>query len=399
MSDFNVNKLLQSLFQDNVDLDIRSKFEEKLVDYKLSKTKALKILNIDKDVFEEIVSGTAKQPNLINIVKLAGFIECDINEVIKAVLKNQNTENIIAIDRSRKVTFLLKNFDIKTLTKLGFFDGSDDIDVLIKRTMDFFGYQSIQDFEENLSSPLFSKTKRTFSDKMKDFWIRSAYQCFKVINNPNEYDRNRLKEIIVKIKPYSQDIDNGLYVVCKALYNIGVTVIVQNYLSTTQVRGGTFEVNGKPCIVLTDFNKKYPTIWFTLLHELYHVLYDMQTISTNLFHLTGEADLFLIEDKADSFARDFFFSEEKFHYIKKYINNHFLVSKFAKDNEIQVSIIYSWFARYQDILYGKKNYYAAFHEYYPTSSTALSRLNPVTWDQDNLKEISLNIKSIFEINH
>jgi len=398
MNEFDVNKLLQSVFQEEVKIDIRSIFEEKLVEYNLSKTKALKILNIDKDVFEEIISGTAKQPNLINIIKIAHFIEFDVDDVIKAILKNQSAENISAIDRTRKVTFLLKNFDVKILTKLGFFDGSDDIDDLVLKVINFFGYESILDFEEKLSKPLFSKTKRTFSDKMKDFWIRSAYQCFTVINNPNEYDRNKLKDIIVKIKPYSQDVDNGLYVVCKALYNIGVTIIIQNYLSTTQVRGGTFEVNGKPCIVLTDFNKKYPTIWFTLLHELYHVLYDMDTISSNHFHLTGESDLFLIEDKADSFARDFFFTEEKFHYIKKYINNPFLVSKFAKENEIHVSIIYSWFSKYQDVLYGKKSYYGAFHEYYPKYSSALSRLNPVVWDEANLREISLNIKSIFELN-
>lgn len=398
MNDFDVNKLLQSVFQEEIKIDIKSIFEEKLIEYNLSKTKALKLLNIDKDVFEEIISGTAKQPNLINIIKIAHFIEFNVDDVIKAVLKNQSVENISAIDRTRKVTFLLKNFDVKILTKLGFFDGSDDIDTLVLRVINFFGYESILDFEENLSKPLFSKTKRTFSDKMKDFWIRSAYQCFSVINNPNEYDRNKLKDIIVKIKPYSQDVDNGLYVVCKALYNIGVTVIVQNYLSTTQVRGGTFEVSGKPCVVLTDFNKKYPTIWFTLLHELYHVLYDMDTISTNHFHLTGESDLFLIEDKADSFARDFFFSEEKFHYIKKYINNPYLVSKFAKENEIHVSLIYSWFSKYQDVLYGKKTYYGAFNDYYPNYSNALSKLSPVAWDQANLKEISLNIKSIFELN-
>jgi HTH-type transcriptional regulator/antitoxin HigA len=396
MKSTDINKLLQSIFSEDNYVDIREVFETKLVEYNLSKTKALKLLNIDKDVFEEIISGTAKQPNFINIVKISEFLNIDINEFINVVLKNQSKENISSIENARKATFLVKNFDIKALTKLGFFNNSDDTDVLVDKVLSFFGFNSINDFEEQLDEPLYSRVKRNFSDKMKDFWIKSAYQSFKIIDNPNEYNRERLKDLIVKIKPYSQDLQNGLFTVCRALYNLGVTVIFQSYLSTTQVKGATFVINGKPCIVLTDFNKKYPTLWFTLMHELHHVLFDFDLIETNSFHLTGDNDLFLIEEKADSFARDIFLSEEKFQYIKKYINNPYLVSKFAKENELHNSIVYSFFTWYQDKLY-KKSYHGAFREFYPDYSESLKKLNPITWDDKNLKQASEKIKSILEI--
>jgi Zn-dependent peptidase ImmA (M78 family) len=391
-----INKLLKSIFSEENYIDIREVFEKKLVEYNLSKTKAFKLLNIDKDVFEEIISGTAKQPNFINIVKISEFLNIDINDFINLVLKNQSKENISSIENARKATFLVKNFDIKALTKLGFFSNSDDTEVLVEKVLSFFGFSSIKDYEEQLDEPLYSRVKRNFSDKMKDFWIKSAYQSFKIIDNPNEYNRERLKDLIVKIKPYSQDLQNGLFTVCRALYNLGITVIFQNYLSTTQVKGATFIINGKPCIVLTDFNKKYATLWFTLMHELHHVLFDYDLIETNSFHLTGDNDLFLIEEKADSFARDIFLSEEKFHYIKKYINNPYLVSKFAKENEIHESIVYSFFTWYQDKIY-KKSYHGAFREFYPDYSESLKKLNPITWDNNNLKEASEKIKSILEI--
>ncbi|MGG8494949.1 ImmA/IrrE family metallo-endopeptidase [Tenacibaculum sp. TC6] len=396
MKESNIDNLLKSIFSDDENFDIRNEFEQKLIDYNISKTKALLLLNIDKDVFEQIINGTAKQPNLIHVVKIAEFLEINIDKFIKVVLNNQSKENIGTIDKARKATFLLKNFDVKTLTKLGFFDKNYETNDLVSRVLTFFGYSSIQEFEDELIEPLYSRTKRSFSDKMKDFWIKSAYQSFRIIDNPNEYDRNKLKGLIIKIKPYSQDVKEGLLTVCKALYNIGITVIFQDYLSTTQVRGGTFIVKGKPCIVLTDFNKKYPTIWFTLLHELHHVLFDFDLIETNSFHLTGDDDLFLIEEKADSFARDFFMSEEKFNYIKKYINNPYLVSKFAEQNEIHVSIVYSFFTWYQDKLYGK-NYHAAFKEHYPNYKEALNKLNPISWDNQSIKETSKKIKSILEI--
>ena len=397
MINSDIDDLLKSIFSNDSRLDIREMFDDKLESYKISKTKALRLLKIDKDVFEQIINGSAKQPNLIHIVKIAEFLGIPINKFIETVLSNQSPENIRSIDNARKATFLLDNFDVKTLTKFGFFNVKDEPDKLVYKILSFFGFNSIEDYQLELNKPLYSSAKRNFSDKMKDFWVKSAYQTFKVIDNPNDYDRNRLKDLIIKIKPYSQDVKNGLFTVCKALYNIGVTVVFQDYLATTQVRGGTFIINEKPCIVLTDFNKSYPTIWFTLLHELHHVLFDFDLIKTNSFHLSGDADLFLIEDKADSFARDFFMPKEKFIYIKNYINNPYLVSKFAIENEVHVSVVYSFFTWYQDNLYDKK-YYGAFNKFYPDYKEALSKLSPLSWNDESIKLVGERIKHILEIN-
>jgi len=391
----NIENLLNSIFSD-ADYNVKDVFEQKLNEYNLSRTKALKLLNIDKDVFDEIINGTAKQPNLIHIVKIAEFLGIEVNSFINIVLKNQSSENILAIDNARKATFIVKNFDVKTLTKLGFFDSDFSTEELVKKVLDYFGYSTINEFEEQLDEPLYSRVKKNHSDKMKDFWIKSAYQTFKLINNPNEFNRERLKDLIVKIKPYSQDVTNGLLTVCRALYNIGVSVIFQNYLTTTQVRGATFIINGKPSIVITDFNKNYPTLWFTLLHELNHVLFDFETIEKSSYHLSDDNDLFLIEDQANAFARNFFMAEEKFQYIKKYINNPYLVSKFATEIEVHPSIVYSFFTWYQKDLYGK-NYHAAFKQFFPDYSNAVTKLNPITWNEVSIKEASEKIKSILEL--
>lgn len=391
-----VDELLKSVFSEEDKLDVKAAFESKLTEYGLSRSKALKLLNVDKDVFEEIISGTAKQPNLIHVVKIAEFLDMDINNFIKAILKNQSQENIRAINNARNTAFLLKNFDIKNLTKMGFFDSTDETEVLVDKVLAFFGYDSINKFEELLEEPLYSRSKRNFSDKMKDFWVKSAYQTFRVISNPNEYDRAKLKDLIVKIKPYSQDVENGLLTVCRALYNIGITVIFQEYLSTTHVRGATFIINDRPCIVITDYLKKYPNLWFTLLHELHHVLFDFEVVKKNNFHLTGDDDLFLIEEKADSFARDFFFPVEKFQFIKRQINNPFIVNKLAKESEIHPSQIYSFYIWYQDKLYQKK-YHGAFKDFFPEASLAVKKLNPLTWEDSTIQEASKKIKQILEI--
>jgi len=391
-----LDNILKSIFSDSENIDVKQEFEQKLNEFNISKTKALKLLKIDKDVFDQIISGTAKQPNLIHVIKLAEFLDIEIDKFVKIVLKNQNEDNVASIDNARKVTFLLRNFDVKTLTKLGFFKPAYGTDELVQKVLDFFGYESIKEYEEKLERPLYSRTKRSFSDKMKDFWVKSAYQTFKVIDNPHDYDREKLKDLIIKMKPYSQDVRDGLYTVCRALYSTGVTLIFQDYLSTTQVRGGTFIINSKPCVVITDFNKKYSTIWFTLMHELHHVLFDFDLIEKNSFHLTGDDDLFLIEEKADSFARDYFLSLDKFRYIRNYINNPFLVSKFANENEIHESLVYTFFTWYMDKLYDK-SYHAAFREFYPNYKNAVAKLNPISWNDDSIKVTSERIRNILEI--
>ncbi len=122
----------------------------------LAKRKHFSVLNIDKDVFEDIISGSAKQPSMINILKIAQFIDVDINEVVTAFLKTQSSENIAAIEKARKVTFVVKSFDVKKLTKLGFFEESESVDYWVQRILTFFDYESINEFEEELTAPLYN---------------------------------------------------------------------------------------------------------------------------------------------------------------------------------------------------------------------------------------------------
>jgi Zn-dependent peptidase ImmA (M78 family) len=228
---------------------------------------------------------------------------------------------------------------------------------------------------------------------MKDFWIKSSYKYFELIDNPNEYSRDELLDLFPKIKPYTQNVKDGLLIVFRALYNIGVTVVFQPLLPKTQIRGATFIVNGKPCIVVTDFNKNYATIWFALIHELHHVLFDLDLIEKVRYHLTGEPDLFLIqEDKANQFASDYLISEEKMRYIEPMIHNELLVSKFAKECQIHPSIIYAQY-QFRKSETGQ-HYWAAFKEYFPKIDDAKKKLNMSNWDIDSLEIAANRIKEV-----
>ena len=323
-------------------------------------------------------------------------MDLSLRELLILHFNNRPGDEIKELQTSMELTHINKYFDLKILSSLGFIEKDSSLEDLKDRICSFFGIDSIYDYEKELNEVLYSRTKKSFSDKMKDFWIKSSYKYFELIDNPNDYLRSELIDLIPKIKPYTQNVENGLLIVFQALYNIGVTVVFQPKLSKTQIRGATFLVNQKPCVVITDLNKNYATVWFSLIHELHHVLFDLEIIEKTKYHLTGEPDLFLIqEDNANEFASDYLMSKEKMRYIEKLIHNPLMVKKFAKECQIHPSIIYSQY-QWRESKKGN-DYWGAFKEYFPNLQSATKKLNISNWDIESLELAAEKIKELLTV--
>jgi HTH-type transcriptional regulator/antitoxin HigA len=371
-------------------------FKEKLDLSGLTKTQYEKLSGMERRSLDAILDKTSKQTDIIKLLKLAEFLELDFEEILIIHFNDRPVEEIKELQSSMDITFINKFFDLKTLINLNFIKKSDPLDVLKERICKFFDIETIYDYDRELNEVLYSRTKKSFSNKMKDFWIKSSYKYFELIDNPNDYNRKNLIDLIPKIKPYSQNVEKGLLTVFQALYNIGITVVFQPSLPKTQIRGATFLINNKPCIVITDFNKNYATIWFALIHELHHVLFDLETIERTNYHLSGEPDLFLIqEDKANDFASEYFLSTEKMRYIEKMIHNNFMVEKFAKECQIHSCIIYSQYQWRQSQI--GNDYWGAFKEHFPIIKNITNKLNVANWDVESIKETSLRIKELLTV--
>lgn len=391
-----INELLISGYNNPELPTLKELFDQKLNQTGLSKTQFERLSNLQRRSLDGILDNTSKQTDVINLLKLGEFLELSLEKLLICYLKDRPSVEIGELQKSIEITFINKYFDFKTLTSLGFISKDSSIEELKDRIIEFFNLSSIYEYERELNEILYSRTKRRFSDKMKDFWIKSTYKYFELIDNPNDYSREGLLELIPKIKPYTQNIEEGLLTVFRALYNIGVTIVFQPMLPKTQIRGATFLINGKPCIVVTDLYKSYPTIWFSLLHELHHALFDIETLEQTSYHLTGEPDLFLIqEDKANKFASDYFLSEEKMRYIEPLIHNHHMVRKFAEKQQIHHSIVYSQYQFIQD--QRGNNYWGAFKEYFPDVEIAKKKLNISNWDVESLEIAADRVKELLNI--
>jgi Zn-dependent peptidase ImmA (M78 family) len=226
---------------------------------------------------------------------------------------------------------------------------------------------------------------------MLQFWCSTVYHELQLINNPNPYDPNLVRQILPKVRIMSCDENTGLLNIARALYSAGVTVIAHSYVNNTQIRGATFVVNDKPCIVLQDYKKDYANLWFALAHELYHVFWDFDRMRHLKYHLSGEGSsnptLFddqLTEDLANEFASELLLPADKRKFIAPLIDVPATVKSFARKWGVHESIIYGQYC------FHHKDY--RYSRFIIKPERAIRHLMLHPWDKESLNDVVANLQ-------
>jgi HTH-type transcriptional regulator / antitoxin HigA len=387
------------LSHNSSNVDIAKLIEKRMTDLELSERQLSSILDIERSSLRRLKEGETKKVDLLTALKLIQFLGLEVDDFIKMYVSSLPKESIGELEKVRKANYLVENFDLKTLKKVGFISDATDYDEIEKKIVNQFGISSIFEYSLEVAYPLFKRGKRPFADQMLEFWVKSAYSKFLEINNPNKFDKAGLEFLIPKIRPYSRDIEYGMLTVIKALYNLGITVIVQPYLMKTRVYGMTMIVNGKPCIALSNYYNRYPTLWFTFLHEIAHVFYHTDKVASLGYHVSGNDDLYLMEPEADLFAREMLFSEEKLNYIKPFIDNNRVVEQYAEQNRVHPSIIYGIYIKTLEEANPGTDYgylwarYNSFLNISPEST--IKSVTTSAWGDCNIKQDSERVKQAF----
>jgi HTH-type transcriptional regulator/antitoxin HigA len=373
---------------------LRSAFDRQVAERNLNQYQVEQYLDVQYRSLLGLLNGTAQRVDYALIIKLRKFLRLSSDEMEKLFLA-QNVEAKKDDKLGDRVAFLTANFDIETLHSIKFLNKKDGVEQIENRIKSFFNLQTIEDYKASPIAVCFSKSKRTARDSSREFWVQAAHHHISLLGNPYDYSRKELLSLIPKIRVCTTNVEKGLLTVLQALFRVGVTVIYQPQVPGVQVRGATFSVNGKPAIVLTDFRKSYATLWFALIHELHHVLYDWEDIQKGVFHLTGEPDIFLLnEDKANDFAREFLFSKERSNYMRPFLNDVFTVKKYAQQNQVHPSIIWS-FAMYDLASAGDKKAWARYKYDEPDVALALSAFNAFSWENAAVENARIYREEVF----
>ncbi len=342
-----VDSLLGGLFKPQ---SLKELFETKLEELEIAKTAVQDILGISYRALNGILGGTQKMVDMTNLLKIASFLQLPKEQVISLYVQSLEQVHPTSSVSPDKIKFIRENFDLAVLKKAGLIENITDFAEIEKKIVARLGLRSIMEYripevDVAFSSVSGSSPKNKLS---RAFWIQSATTCFEEINNPYTYDRDKLVNFFPQIRWHSTDTERGLVEIVKGLYKLGITVIYQPPLQSLKLHGATFTVNDKPCIVLTNYKGFYATLWFALIHELYHILFDWEEIKENRYHLTDDDNEQLSvkerEDLANNFASEYLFSGEKLAAIRPYLNDPTYVNEFGFQNHVHPSIIYAFSA-------------------------------------------------------
>lgn len=204
----------------------------------------------------------------------------------------------------------------------------------------FFSVASL-DFDTELKRKLaFRKSENEkFSFESLYCWLRYGEIQSNKIEYPKfniEYLKNKSKEIRkLADKSFFEQFDK----IKNLLMECGVSLVYEPHLPHTYINGVSYKVNcDKAIIMISDKGKRDDILWFTLFHEIAHLI---KHSKKEIFIDQENDEATDIEIEADNYARNILIPDYLYNdFIKN--NNKFtdkLIKDFSKNNNISTGIV------------------------------------------------------------
>lgn len=173
-------------------------------------------------------------------------------------------------------------------------------------------------------------------------WLQKAKKTAAKVK-VSKFNRDKLLQTIGTLVENSieEDVLSGVE---KFLSPLGVRIVFVKHLQRTKLDGAAFWLDEKnPVIGLTLRLNRVDNFWFTLMHELAHILYHFEDKQKTIFDesITEPGDS-PREKEADSFAQSWLIPEDKLGEFIKERNNYFTaqaVRKFAETLKVHPAIV------------------------------------------------------------
>ena len=203
----------------------------------------------------------------------------------------------------------------------------------------FFSVASLSFNTELRKKIVFRKSdNENFSFESLYCWLRYGEIQSNKLEYP-KFDIEKLKINSIKIRNYTIDtFFNSFDEIKKYLYECGVALIYEPHLPHTYVNGVSYKVTSdKAIIMLSDRGKRDDILWFTLFHEIGHLIKH----SKKEMFIDQDNDVKTdIEIEADNYARNILIPSDKYSTFK--INGIYTeesIKKFSSDNNILPGIL------------------------------------------------------------
>jgi HTH-type transcriptional regulator/antitoxin HigA len=170
-------------------------------------------------------------------------------------------------------------------------------------------------------------------------WFHMAEQCAKTYS-AGYYSKVELQNVAGRFSDYTVK-ENGIQRLLGDLNSAGVKFFVLSHLQKTYIDGASFLDNSNPVIVFTGRHNRNDNFWFTMAHEIGHVLLHLKKKGDFFIDNLDEIDTEDKEQAADKLAEKMIKAQEILKFFKpfkKYISRERVLSC-ARDLNLGPEII------------------------------------------------------------
>jgi len=175
-------------------------------------------------------------------------------------------------------------------------------------------------------------------------WLRISEKYAENMTLDTQYDSQKLIKRLPDIKK-CMFLDNisAVLKLQKLFYDCGIVFHVMEYVKGAPIQGYVKKQNDKVLLTMTTRRRYADEFWFTLFHEIGHLLND--DLNKGMYMEFDENET--AEDEADRFASEELIKKEEFEaFFRKYDFSKEAVEKFAKEQGVMPFIVVGRLQKY-----------------------------------------------------
>lgn len=260
-------------------------------------------------------------PAVSEIIQGKRSITPDMAVALSAALGN-TAEFWMNLDASYRVSLLEPNADverraklfriapIKDMEKRGWIRASSSLGELEKEFCKFFNVSSIDEqpkIHVNARQPLKTDTL----DASQIAWCVRGGKVAATVH-AKKFNNDVLKDALSDLRELA-DFADKVKNIPKFLADVGIRLVIIEPLPHSPIDGAAFWLaDDAPVILLSLRYDRMDCFWFTLAHEIMHIVHrDSQSVDSDLVGESSALDLEEIEKRANKEASDFLIPTEK----------------------------------------------------------------------------------------
>lgn len=217
---------------------------------------------------------------------------------------------------------IFERMPINDMVKKGWIKPYDTNEELSEQVKDFWGMKTF-DFSmlDTQLLPCLTRKSEAYNQFNASYALTWYQMACNVASSKKvkAYDKKRLKQLYEEIHSYTFT-EGGINKFLDDLNNAGVIFFVLPHLNKTYLDGAAFFSAKNPVIVYTGRYKRIDNFWFTVAHEIAHILKHIDDKTPFILDNFSSVERNKMEDEANILAGEKLMHNEVYEYLEPYLD-------------------------------------------------------------------------------